>query len=255
MLSTLYLLVAILLPGGEDAARPAALIAAGDEAFEQMEYALAISSYEAALGLRPEDPQVLLRLARTSVCFGESFEDARRRELCRRAEQYARRSIAADSTLGEAHTWLAGALGYIALDEGMHRQAELSREVLAETGSALALNPRDDAALSIRGSVYRALGNVSWVKRKVASLLLGGIPEGGFEEAEAALRKAAALAPTVMRHHYELGVLYIDWDRPEDARRAFEQAARCPVRVAIDRPRLAKARELLRSLAGGSGAE
>jgi hypothetical protein len=48
-----------------------------------------------------------------------------------------------------------------------------------------------------------------------------------------------------MRHHYELGILYIDMGRKEEARRALETGAALPVRTAIDRPRLQKIRELL----------
>jgi tetratricopeptide (TPR) repeat protein len=222
---------------------------AGDEAFERMDYPAAIGAYDSLLEAHPKDPQLLWRLARASVCYGESFEDHRRKELCLKAEQYARGCIAADSTSAEGHTWLAGALGYIALDEGMERQAAMSFEILEETGRAIRLNPRDDAALSIRGSLYRALGNVSWVKRQMAQLLLGGIPGGGFEEGEAALKQAIAIAPGVMRHHYELGVLYLDWDRTEEARACLARAAELPVRTAIDIPRLRKIRELLAGLA------
>ena len=48
-----------------------------------------------------------------------------------------------------------------------------------------------------------------------------------------------------MRHHYELGILYIDMGKKEEARRSLETAAALPVRTAIDRPRLQKIRELL----------
>ena len=49
---------------------------------------------------------------------------------------------------------------------------------------AIRLDPADDAAWSIRGSFFRALGNVGWVKRQLAAMLPGAIPQGGFPEAE-----------------------------------------------------------------------
>jgi tetratricopeptide (TPR) repeat protein len=220
-----------------------------DASFFAIDYPAAISAYEALLRGRPEDPQVLWRLARAQVCLAEVQDDSRRKAMCEVAEGYALRCIRADSTLAEGHTWLAAALGYIALGEGAHRQADISREILAETECALQLNPRDDAALSIRGSVFRALGNVSWVKRELASLFFGGVPPGGFEEAEAALRQAVTLAPDVMRHSYELGVLYLDWGRREDARRVLGQALSMPIRVGIDQPRREKIKLFLARLA------
>jgi len=226
-----------------------AALGLADASFYAIDYPAAATAYDALLRSRPEDPQILWRLARVHVCLAEVQDDAQRKATCEVAEGFARRCIRADSTLSEGHTWLAAALGYIALGEGAHRQAEISREILTETDRALQLNPRDDAAFSIRGSVFRALGNVSWVKRQVASLLFGGVPSGGYEEAETALRQATALAPDVMRHSYELGVLYLDWGREDDARRVLEQALSMPVRVAIDRPRREKIRLFLSRLA------
>lgn len=229
---------------------PPALIAA-DAAFYSMDYPTAVTGYETVLQSRPDDPQILWRLARVQVCLAEVQDDVQRKTTCEVAEGYARRCIRADAALAEGHTWLAAALGYIALSEGSRRQAEITREILAETDRALELDPQDDAALSIRGSVFRALGNVGWVKRQFASLLFGGVPSGGYEEAEAALKQAIALAPDVMRHSYELGVLYLDWGRKDDARRVLEQALSMPIRVAIDRPRHEKIKLFLSQLAAG----
>lgn len=233
------------MAGGD---RLPATLSAADEAFLRMDYPAAITSYEEFVHANPADPSVLWRLARAYVCYGEPFEDARRVELCKKGAEYARQCITLDPTISEGHTWLAGALGYLALDADMKRQTDLSFEILAETGKALALNPRDDAALSIRGSLFRALGNVSWIQRRLAGIFFGGIPQGGYKEAEESLKKAITIAPEVMRHYYELGVLYIDMGRPGDARAALEKVLTLPVRVAIDVPRQQKAAELLKTL-------
>ncbi len=227
----------------------AVLTASGDQYFIKIEYPAAIEAYEAALTQDPGNAGVLWRLARVYVCMGEVLEEpADRAPLLKRAEAYARRSVGIDSLTAEGHTWLAGALGYLALDADMRDQVRLSRELLDETTRALRINPGADGALSIRGSFYRALGNVGWFKRQLAGVFLGKIPDGGFPEAEAALLQAVALAPEIMRHHYELGVLYLDWGRPEDARRALKQAAALEIRTAIDRPRKEKALRLLAEL-------
>ena len=143
------------------------------------------------------------------------------------------------------HAWLAGALGYLALEAGIKQQVILTRELKFEVDRALALNPNDDAAYSIKGSMYRALGNVGWLQRQLARIFFGGVPKGGYEEAEAALKKAISLAPEIMRHQYELAVLYLDWGRRAEAKSVLEYAATLPVRVAIDRERLAKIKQLL----------
>ena len=224
---------------------PAALVAMGDEAFFSVDYPSAVSAYESALEANAGNPEILWRLARVYVCMGEVAGESLRRPLFERAESYARQCIQSDSSKAEGHTWFAGALGYLALEAGMRQQVVLTRELNTEVEKALALNPDDDAALSIKGSMYRALGNVGWLQRQLAAILFGGVPKGGFEEAEAALKKAISLAPDIMRHHYELAILYLDWDRKAEAKKVLEHAVRLPVRVAIDRERLVKIKQLL----------
>jgi len=233
-----------------------ALVAAGDAHFVQIDYPAAIRDYDAALADTPQSPALLWRLARAYVCSGEVDKDAPRRIAgMKKAEDYARKCIALEPGQGEGHVWLAAALGYLALDAGVTEQVPLSRELLDETQRALEINPRDDAALSIRGSFFRALGNVGWLKRQLAAVFLGAVPEGGYKEAEAALQAAMAIAPDVMRHPYELGILYLDMDRKSEACRLFERAVQLPIRVAIDVPRLVKIRAYLAGLnCAGEGA-
>ena len=225
-----------------------AAIAAGDEAFARIEYPSAIAAYEHALAEHPDEPELLWRLARVYVCAGEIAQENDQRQLFIAAERCARRCIALDSLNGPGHTWLAGALGYIALSESVGRKVALSRELLQEALRALELNPNDDAAYSIIGSFYRALGNAGWLQRTIAAVFLGDVPKGGYDEAEAALKNAVRIAPEIMRHQYELGVLYLDMGRIEDARAALQAAIALPIRTAIDRPRFAKARTLLEEL-------
>jgi len=223
-------------------------VSMGDEAFLRIDYPAAITAYEEQLQFYPNDPELLWRLARVYVCTGEVKENGEGEKFFRTAETYARRCTSVDSTKAEGHTWLAATLGYLALNAGMKEQVRLTNELHLEISKSLTLNPNDDAAYSVRGSFYRALGNVGWLQRQLASIFFGHLPKGGFEEGEAALKKAIALAPDVMRHHYELAVLYLDWDRKEEAKAALEFAATLPIRVAIDKPRLAKIKELLASL-------
>ena len=220
----------------------------GDEAFQKIDYPAAISAYEAALHEHPQETEILWRLARAYVCLGEVSGEADRSHMFNTAEEYARRCVAFDSSKAEGHTWLAGALGYEAWYSGVSDQIRIAHELLHELDCALALNPGDDIAYSIKGSFYRALGDVGWVKRGIVSVIWGSLPPGGYEESESALLKAIALAPRTMRHSYELGVLYLDMDRKVEARKVLQQASILPVQSAIDRPRLVKIRELLSHL-------
>jgi tetratricopeptide (TPR) repeat protein len=221
---------------------------AADQAFERIDYPMALAGYMTVVQDTPADVGVLWRLARVYVCMGEVADEPERGTYLHHAEEYARRCIAVDSMSAEGHTWLTAALGYIAFYATRAEQVRLAWEILREADKAIELNPNNDAAFSIKGSLYRALGNAGWLERQLAQIFLGRLPRGGFEEGEAALQRAIALGPDVMRHYYEMAVLYVDWGRNEEAKQMLIQARSRPIRVAIDRPRLVKIQELLSEL-------
>lgn len=217
----------------------------GDAFLSSMEYERALEAYMEGAHASSADAELLWRIARVYVLRSETALPEAAAAMLDSAESYGRRAVAADSLRAEGYTWLAGALGYKALTAGVSERIILSVELIRHLDRAETLNPQNDVACSIRGSFYRALGNVGWVQRSLAELLFGDIPEGGFEEGEKALQKAIRIAPDVMRHQYELGVLYLDMGRMEEARVVLERAARLPVRIASDRPRRLKIGELL----------
>lgn len=226
---------------------PTSFIRSGDEAFELLDYDTAIRNYAAALESSPRNTGALWRLARVYVCAGE-VDSALGNEWFTQAESAARECFSIDSLCWQAYTWHAGALGYLALNAGAGDQVRLVSEMKKSLDRALSLNPLDDAAYSIQGSLYRALGNVGWFRRTLASMFVGDLPEGGFQEAETSFLHAIRLRTDVMRHHYELGVLYLDSGQKKKAREVLLKAASLPVLVAIDRYRLLKIQSLLTEL-------
>jgi len=220
-------------------------LAVADSLFRQVEYTGALTGYESLLERSGEDTDILWRMARLYVSMGDVMPRQEREPVYRKAEEYARRAIAADSLRSEGHTWLAAALGNLAMVVSTEEKVQLAREIEQELTTAVELNPEDDVAYSILGSFYRALGNVSWIERALANIFLGGIPSGGYEESEEAIRRAIEIAPTVLRHQFELALLYIDWGKEEEARAALEKAATLPVLVASDLPTQERIRELL----------
>jgi tetratricopeptide (TPR) repeat protein len=225
------LLMTLLLSGGGPSA-PRMLV--GDAEFVNLEYDLAEHTYDSVRTVTPDSAQYFWRLARVGVCRGDIVPRENKEEAYRKAEAYAERCIQADSSIAQGHTWKAAALGNIAMFEGSKGRVRLCNEIKHELDRALALDSLDDVAYSITGSFYLALGKVSWIERSLASVFLGSLPEGGFGEAEAALRKAIAIAPGVVRHRFELGMVLKEEGKKDEAIEAFRIASALPTTVASD---------------------
>jgi len=220
-------------------------LAAADLALSRIDYVSATELLEQALENAPGDPAVHWKLARVHVLVAEVLAGEEQSRHLRTAEWQAQQAIALDSLCAPGYTWLAASLGYRALQAGSAEQVTLSGEILRATDRAIQLDSTDDIAYAIRGSTYRALGNVGWFQRSIASLLFGDVPDGGFAEAEVSLRMAVRLAPEIMRHRYELAILLLDMGREQEGRQMLVSASELPVKTASDVPRLETIRELL----------
>lgn len=220
----------------------------GDQEFVRINYVRAEAIYDSALASLNDSAEVLWRLARVYVCMADVAPKENRLELYRRAEAYARRCVRADSMKSQGYTWRAAALGNIAMFEGDKTKIRLCHVIKQDLDRSISLNPDDDIAHSILGSFYKALGNVSWIERQLATVFLGSLPEGGYDEAERALKKAITLAPGIIRHHFELGKLYMLQDRYWEALEQFQQVVTLPVLLASDERTQRSATRLLQNL-------
>lgn len=240
-----FSVILLLMSSPVPASEPNDHLSAGDERFRSIDYPAAIEKYEAALAESPQSADVLWRLARVYVCLGDAESGDSAVACYRKAESYARDCIARNERKSEGHTWLAAALGNLSRFGGSKAKIDMAKELKSELDRALALNPKDDVAYSVLGSFYRAIGKVSWIERRLAGAFLASLPEGGYEEAEAAFQKAIQFAPKAVRHRYELGMLYLDQKRNADAKAQFESAQSLSPQLASDRQRLSHIKSLL----------
>ncbi len=229
---------------------PPSSIEQGDREFARIDYQRAQAIYDSVLTTSADSVDALWRLARVFVCMADVSPQDQKLALYRHGEAFAYRCIQADSLKSEGHTWRAAALGNIAMFEGGKTKIKLCNMIKQELNFSLHLNPNDDIAYSILGSFYMALGNVSWIERQLANTFLGSLPEGGYDESESALRKAIALSPGVIRHHFALGELYIEQDRNQEALEQFRQVMILPVLLASDERTQLSAARLIKSLNG-----
>src|SRR6185437_6512414 len=177
------LLIATLPSLAQNKQTPAPLIPTpieqGDKLFEQMKYPEAIAAYSKD----SNNAEAQWKISRGNVCYADIITKDREYYYIK-AEKAARSCVKINPKLSYGHSWLAASLGNLAMYQGSRTKVMLCNEIKSELDKALVLNSKDDIALSIYGSFYHALGNISWLERNLAMLFLGGIPEGGYEDSE-----------------------------------------------------------------------
>lgn len=220
------------------------IIVKGDTYFKLMRYKDAVAWYK----LDSNKAEAQWKIARAYVCYGDNAVPAEKEVNFRKAVIAAKKCITLEETNANGHTWLAAALGNTAMYEGSKTKVRLCNQIKSELTRAVTLNPKDDIAHSIFGSFYREIGHISWIEKQLALTFIGRIPDGTYEDSEKSFSKATTLAPTIMRHWYELGLLYKYWGKKPQAIVAFNKAKTCPVLVSSDNKRIAAIEVFLKDL-------
>lgn len=209
-------------------------ISNGDKYFSLMRYRDAIAWYK----LDSTSSEAQWKIAKANICYGDVTTSSEKEQYYRAGEQAAEKCILMDPTNSNGYTWRAAAFGNIAMYEGSTSRVKLCTSIKNDLLKAIQLNSKDDIAYSILGSLYREIGNISWIEKQLAMTFIGKIPDGGYVESEQCFNKAIAINAQLMRHWYELGLLYTYWDKPEKAFVAFQRAKTCPVLIASDKNKL-----------------
>ena len=218
--------LAISAAAGADVAQ---LVADGDKAIAKFDLAGAVSIYRQAKQLAADNYEATWKLARALCDQATLTKDrAEQKKHCIEAETLAREAVRLAPNDSKGHTYLAIAVGKLALYEGGKRKVELSNEVKSEAQKAIALNPKEDLAYHVLGIWNREMAALNWMLRTFAELLYGKLPAASLADAVSDLRRAAELAPDVVPHHVELGITLIAARQCPEARDQFDKALSLP---------------------------
>jgi tetratricopeptide (TPR) repeat protein len=132
--------------------------------------------------------------------------------------QYAQRAAALAPNDAEAQLSPAISYGKMLPYMTSKDQVAASPLIKAAVDRTLQLDPRNDTAWHILGRWNRVLANVNVVKRLLAKAVYGDLPVTTNQEAEKCLQKAIAINPTRLIHYIELGRIYAEMGRKEEAR-------------------------------------
>jgi tetratricopeptide (TPR) repeat protein len=193
----------------------------------------------------------LIKAAGDAVDRGEFDQNADEREaLYKKAEDYARRAIAANPNDAEGHFHLARAIGRRALTMGKRDQVKFAKVVYDEANAALRAQPKHAGALHVLGVWNEHIMQLNWIERTTAKTLLGGkvFGEASWENAQRDLEEAVAIEPNRITHRLDLARVYADRDQKAKAIEQLEWIGRAPATDPNDAHYKDEASALLRDL-------
>ena len=179
----------------------------------------ALNFYLPAEKIEPNNPHLMVCIARQ---YRHLMTDAPAKQeklrLGHLALDYSTRAAAAGPNDAEAQLDTAITLGKMLPYLPVKEQVSATPRIKESADKAIALDPKDDTAWHILGRWNRVLADVNSVKRALVGVVYGSLPKGSNEEAERDMRKALELNPDRLIHYIELGRIYAQMGRNDDAR-------------------------------------
>jgi len=205
------------------------LIAKGDEFDKKLQPKEALEDYLPANKLEPNNVGLLCRIARQyRHLMSETSSKQEKLRLGYTSLEYANKAASLGSNNAEAQLSPAISYGKMLPYMGSKDQVNTSPKIKTSVDRALRLDPKNDTAWHILGRWNRVLADINVVKRVLAKALYGELPVTSNEEAEKCLKKAIAINPNRLIHYIELGRIYAQMGRKEDARKNIEKGLAMP---------------------------
>jgi len=243
----LALLIALTLPALAQSTGD--LMARGDALDAKNKNKEALEVYLEADKLKPDDAEILRRIAKQYAQLMVETKDAgAQKELGAKALAAALRAKELAPRNSKVRLSLAIVYGRVAFLESPKRRVEMSRLIKEETDAALALDPKDGLAWHVLGRWNYELANFNPFLKSIAQAVFGKFPDASNEKAVEAFRKSIALGPTRLVNHVELGRALAATGQKDEARSELTKALAMSSAEKDDEEAKARARKALASL-------
>jgi len=232
------------------AADAGSLLAQAQAAEARCEPEAALPLYLSILRSRPDDPEILLKVARqhSDLADGRPTAAEKMREI-KEALGYVEQAVRLQPRNAVAQLSLAICHGKLAAwSEHARDKISYSRLVEEEAQRALQLDPRYAWADDILGQWNCALASLSGTERFFVMIFYGGLPPASYEQGLADLRRAVELEPQEPAHRVELGFAYLAAGRQPEAKAEFIRGLALPGHVPSDREEKTRAQAALLKL-------
>ena len=206
-----------------------ALIESGDQFDKQLQAKEALEKYLPANKLEPNNVKLLVCIARQyRHLMSDTPSKQEKLRLGSVSLEFASRAATLAPNNAEAQLSPAISLGKMLPFMGSKDQVDASPRIKAAVDRTLLLDPTNDNAWHILGRWNRVLANINVVKRVLAKALYGDLPVTTNEAAEKCLLKAIEINPNRLMHYIELGRIYAQMGRKEEARKYIQKGMAMP---------------------------
>ena len=206
-----------------------ALIAKGDQFDKQLQAKEALEVYLPANKLEPDNVKLLVCIARQyRHLMSDTSSKQEKLRLGSVSLEFATHAATLAPNNAEAQLSPAISLGKMLPFMSSKDQVSASPRIKAAVDRTLLLDPNNDNAWHILGRWNRVLANVNGIKRVLAETFYGDLPVTTNEAAEKCLLKAIEINPNRLMHYIELGRIYAQMGRKEDARKNIEKGLSMP---------------------------
>jgi tetratricopeptide (TPR) repeat protein len=205
------------------------LIRKGDVFYARLQPSEALKFYLPAEKLDPSNPQLLVRIARQyRHLMSECSAKDQKQQYCTTAVDYAERARTLAPNDPDAQLAVAISYGKLLPYVGPKEQFEDSRLIKAAVDRVIAVDANNDLAWQVLGRYYLALADVGAVKRALAQVAFGKLPNAKYEDAVKCFEKAIELNPNRLMHYIELGRTYVQMGKMEEAKKFIAKGLAMP---------------------------
>jgi len=213
-------------------------------------YTDALAKLKEAEKMGKDNPEILWKIAR--AYFDLADQDEGNIEVQKAnvypGFEYAKKCVEIAPNVAGGHQYYAILIGRVGEIEGTKQKIENSYAVREHTMIAIKLDPENDSNYHVMGRWHFALADLSWVERKVASIIYATPPAASFEKAVEYFGKAHELNPDDIRHLLWLGKSYEKLGQDNNAKKALKQALALPAVSNSDKNQQKEAKALLEEL-------
>jgi tetratricopeptide (TPR) repeat protein len=205
------------------------LIAVGEKFYAKLQATEALKYYLPAEKLEPNNVCLLEHISREyRHLMIEATSAQEKLSLGNTAVNYARRAVAINPNDPEAQLAVAISYGKMEPLETNRQKFEAVRIIKDAADKAIKLDPRNDLSWHVPGRWHERLAEVNPVMRVMAQVAFGKLPDSTHEEAATCFQRAIALNPNRLMHYIELGLVYAQMGRTDEARRFINTGLSMP---------------------------